>query len=175
MAATFVVEDGSAKTDANAYADVAFVDQYAENHANPLTWTSLTDDQKKEKIREATRYIDAKFGVKWRGLRFSRDQALDWPRASVIDADDFHVSTNEIPPSVQNATAALALEAAADTDGALMPNVPSGSIASESDQVGSLRTSVTYSTPKKDETDFTLARRLLRKVIRSGVKVGRGE
>ena len=42
MAATFVVEDGSGKVDANSYVSVAFADQYFLEHGSPLIWPGLT-------------------------------------------------------------------------------------------------------------------------------------
>lgn len=44
MAATFVVEDGTGKTDANSYASVATADQFHEDYGTPRSWFGLVGD-----------------------------------------------------------------------------------------------------------------------------------
>jgi hypothetical protein len=47
---------------------------------------------------------------RFRGARASAEQALQWPRAGVVDPDGFAVGASEIPRRLQRAQAWLALE-----------------------------------------------------------------
>lgn len=90
MAAIFVVEDGTSKSDANSYTTIAFADQYFENHDNPSDWTGSTQAEKEMALRNATQYLDRYYGGRWRGRKKDLDenQALDWPRVSAYDDNE---------------------------------------------------------------------------------------
>lgn len=107
--AAFTVEDGSGLTDANSYASVAFADSYHEGYGNPSTWTSLSTYQKQDYLRQATRAADERYGMRWYGVRSTDDQALDWPRAYVVDRSGNEVSEDVVPVAVKNWTARAAL------------------------------------------------------------------
>ncbi len=75
----FVVEDGSGKTNANSYSEVAEADAYHAERGNAL-WATYTEPQKEQRLVKATDYMDKRFGERWVGERGSDAQALDWPR-----------------------------------------------------------------------------------------------
>ena len=104
----FVVEDGSGKSDANAYSTTAFADTYHADRGNSA-WAGGTADKEAALIR-ATDYLEANFP--WAtGWKASQDQALGWPRASASDKDGYPFGSDEVPVVVQQATAELAAKA----------------------------------------------------------------
>ena len=118
MAATFVVENGDALSNANSYASVAAADQEIENlesAANVTAWLAYTDPVKEAALRDATAYADQRYGRRWLGVRFSEGQALDWPRSSVQDYDGYVLASNEMPAKLIQAVAQLAVKSAGGT------------------------------------------------------------
>lgn len=113
MAATFIVEDGSIVVGANAYCSVAEADQYHENHGDPSAWSTLSQAQKEDAIRQATQYMDAIYT--WQGYRVSPDQVLDWPRAEVVTSDGFAVESTTVRQEIKDACAYLALASVSTT------------------------------------------------------------
>jgi len=120
-----VVEDGTAKTDAESYVSVADADTYFSNRGN-AAWAALTTEQKEQALRKATDYLVAVYRLRWKGRRVSQDQALDWPRydayiitdpfhTSGILADDWLIAADVVPVEVERACAELAVRAAGDT------------------------------------------------------------
>ena len=109
--ATFLVEDGSGLEEtANAYCSVAFADDYHAKFGNPSAWSLLSTTQKQDAIRVATRAADERYGGRWPGVRANPDtQALDWPRAYVVDRDGYEVSSTSIPTPIARWTARAAL------------------------------------------------------------------
>ena len=110
MVATFVVEDGTGLTTANAYTTEAFADQYHDDYGAPSSWTSATSSAKQLAIREATRYLDMAYASRWKGYRKTQDQALAWPRTDVYDLSGWAIKDTEVPQAIQKATAILALK-----------------------------------------------------------------
>ena len=109
MAVTLVVEDGTGKPDANSYASVAYADEYHEMRLHRTIWpeTGTDPDQIKERaLIWATRIIDEK--TDWPGTRFSRHQALQWPRYGVVDRDDFPYDSDVIPNWLKDAVSEMA-------------------------------------------------------------------
>jgi hypothetical protein len=121
-----VVEDGTRVTGANSYATREFASAYHAARDNSA-WFDLSSAEMDAALIAATDYLTQKYTDRWKGIRISIDQALDWPRAGVI-TEDFRDPTNEpssiirdddlsflfpedeVPTEVQQATAILALE-----------------------------------------------------------------
>ena len=61
MAATFIVEDGTGKSDANSYITEAAADQYVENHSGDAAWLAGQQADKEKALRLATQYIDNEY------------------------------------------------------------------------------------------------------------------
>ena len=142
MAATFVVEDGTGKTDANSYISVADADQYNENHANDSAWVGAGQADKEKGLRLATQYIDARFNARWKGRRVNEDQALDWPRWGVQDEDDYYIDSDVVPTQVKNACVELAIKQVGGEE--LMPDLSDpGTVKSTSVKVGPIAESIT--------------------------------
>lgn len=106
----FIVEDGTGLPDANAYISVMFFkDHHADRGRNV---TSLGDAQIQVIIVRATDYLDKRFGRRFRGVRTSKDQALEWPRLDAFDNDDFSIDgEDDVPRQLQKACAEYAFRA----------------------------------------------------------------
>lgn len=120
-----IVEDGTAKTDAESYATVAQVDTYQSNRGVTL-WATLSTNEKEQALRRATTYMTGVYRLKWKGTRVNSTQALDWPR-NWVEYEDyafvtqngaqtiggfFYYPANEVPVEVVNACCELAFKAA---------------------------------------------------------------
>lgn len=180
MVATFVVEDGTGKANANAYATEAFVDGYHDNYGAPVAWTGLAAGAVREHhIREATQYLEATYGLRWHGQRTNRLQALDWPRKDIFDADGFSIDSNVMPAELLEATAIMALksaEAVAATPATvLIPDLTkSGTEAATLIKVGPITKSVRYSGGNSPVKKFRVVNLLLKRLVKSSTIITRG-
>lgn len=108
---TLIVETGTGASNSEAYCSVDTATTYHAIRGNS-TWALLTTAQMEEALRRATDYIEQRYAMSWQGWRVSSSQALAWPRSGVV-YDGVSVSSSIIPQSLINATAELALRAAA--------------------------------------------------------------
>ena len=116
MSLTLTKEDGTGKTDANTYADVADGNSFHDGHLYATAWTGATDDQKSAALVMASRLVDAEF--QFNGVQTTNAQALSWPRYRCPDPDrdgrlllgDNSVPENIVPKNVIAATCELARE-----------------------------------------------------------------
>jgi hypothetical protein len=136
---SLIVEDGAARADAESYASVTQIDAYHAARGN-AQWAALTVTEKEQAARRATDYLLQMYRAKWKGLRANLSQALDWPRLNVqledVGFGQFmaYVPANTVPQQVINATAEMALRAAA---GELAPDLQR-TVAEES--IGPIKT-----------------------------------
>lgn len=79
---SLIVEDGTAKLDAESLVSVAFADDYFDKRGN-VAWLDLDDSAKEAALRIATDYVEAFYSSRFRGFRTNPAQALSWPRAGV--------------------------------------------------------------------------------------------
>jgi hypothetical protein len=100
MALTLVKEDGTGKTDANSYADVAGGDAYFEGHLYASAWTAATSGTKAAALVMATRLVDSQF--QFNGYRANETQALQWPRERCPDPDRNLVTSTPLSPVLTN-------------------------------------------------------------------------
>ena len=101
-----IVEDGTAKSTADAYISQADADTY-HSERNNTTWASLSADAKDAAIRYATVTLDGIY--EWTGEITSSSQALGWPRDGAEDAEGRVIDADELPDAIAYATAELAL------------------------------------------------------------------
>lgn len=129
MAVTFIVEDGTGKSDATSYSDLAFAEQYVEDYITDSTdWDGATNDVKEQALNIASRYLDVQYGLILQGYRYLDTQALDWPRSYVVDRDGYSIDTDEIPVRWKQATVEVAVYV-----------VSNGEVFSELDSEGKLQ------------------------------------
>ncbi len=110
---SIIIEDGTAKTDAESYCSVAAADTYHSKRGQ-TDWAALTTDQKEQSLRKATDYMEQVYRSRWAGYRKTNTQSLSWPRYDVPIKDAPLVSYydyNSVPTGVVNACAELALKA----------------------------------------------------------------
>lgn len=164
-----VVEDGTAKTDAESYITVAAADAYHSARGN-AAWTGA-DSVKEAALRKAAAFIDGRYRDRWRGSRRTKDQALAWPRVKVVDSDGFPVASNVLPTAVAQACAEAALLVVAGTD--LTPVLEhGGALQAESVQVGPISESKTYRPSAPARATYTKLDDLLGGIIRVGSTSG---
>jgi hypothetical protein len=121
MALLLIKEDGTGKSDANAYASVADGDAYHEGHLYATAWTTANVDRKAAALVMATWLIDGLF--QFDGARANASQALQWPRLECPDPDDAGevvtlvwwrgdrcLASNVVPKGVVQATCEMARE-----------------------------------------------------------------
>lgn len=108
----FTLETGSGVTGANAYVDTTFADTHHSDRNN-TRWSDFTVTEKRAAIIRATEFVDKRFGRRFRGMRKSKDQGLEWPRLSAFDDDGFLLSgVDDLPRQLEKAVAEYALRAA---------------------------------------------------------------
>ena len=109
MALTLIEEAGTGKADANAYASAADGDAYHDGHLYATAWTAATTENKEKALVFATRLLDAEF--RFKGVKASTTQALQWPRAECRDPDgEEDLASDAVPSAVVQATCEMARE-----------------------------------------------------------------
>jgi len=109
MALVLIKENGSGRADANSYASVAEGDAYHKGHLYATAWTAATTENKEKALVFATRLVDAEF--RFKGVKASNTQALQWPRAECRDPDgDDDLASDAVPTAVVQATCEMARE-----------------------------------------------------------------
>lgn len=155
----FVVETGDGLTDSNAYSAVAEVDTYHTDRGN-TKWTG-SNGVKQSAIIRATDYIEKRFGKRFRGVRRTKEQSLQWPRINAYDDADYMYDFNEVPEKLKQATAEYALRALLLGELApdIPPNVPgmnnaTGSTTTEITPSGSITAKKEVVGPLEEETHY---------------------
>lgn len=98
---TIIVETGAGLSTAETYITVAGADTYHSDRANSA-WAALTTQLKEAYLRRATEYMLQVYRLKWKGVRMTATQALDWPRAYVYTQPFLHGAVGEFPYLVEN-------------------------------------------------------------------------
>lgn len=148
---TITVEDGTGLVNADAYISEADADTYFAAIAN-TTWAGATTPAKEQAIVKATRYMEKRFGIKWKGIIASSTQALGWPRNYVYDERGTELD-DQVPTAIAHACAEYAVHALTNdlippviypvADGA---PVPFGRINRKVEKVGPVYEEAYYST-----------------------------
>jgi hypothetical protein len=109
-----IVEDGTGKSDADAYCTLAFANAWHLSRGITL-WATMSDAEKEAAIVRATHFMTQRYRLRWLGTRRFDTQALDWPRYNVQlpDVDILYVQSTVVPVEVQQACAEMAFKAAA--------------------------------------------------------------
>jgi hypothetical protein len=106
----FVVEDGTGKSDATSFCTVAFFDAYHAKKKYSATIAAALDNTEKENLlQEATELITREHQENFRGTpSYPSVQRLPFPRSGVPDPIKIWLNYNEMPLTLQQATAELA-------------------------------------------------------------------
>lgn len=139
-----IVEDGSGKNDAVSYIDATFFSDHHTARGRDLSeWNTAAIEAACVK---ATDYVDQRFGLRFRGDRQLKDQALQWPRLDAYDDDGFAFSgLDTIPRDLKKAVAEYARIVLTLTGSELLPNPapPFASINEDGETVGGASGQVT--------------------------------
>lgn len=155
------VEDGTRKSNAEAYISVAGADAYFSIRGN-AAWALLTTPAKEQALRKAADYMEAMYSQRWQGTKASQAQALSWPRFDV-SVDGYAILSNVVPVAVQRANAELASRASVgDLLGDLGAQV-------RSETVGPI--SVTYADGARQVTRYALVENILAALLASGLRM----
>jgi len=139
----FLVEDGTGLTGATAYISVADADAYFSDVTNS-TWSAASVSEKEDAIIKATRYMEKRYGARWKGIISSSTQGLGWPRDYVYDERGTQLN-EQVPTPISYACAEYAVYALSNelippavypiADGA---PVPFGKVTRKVEKVGPL-------------------------------------
>lgn len=147
------VETGAGLANAESYASVVEADTYHASLGN-TAWaaSTVTNEAKEIALRQATQYLDRVYGRRFKGERYTKTQALRWPREDVEDPEGDELTPTTLPPALKSACIELALRAlAAD----LVPDIAApATIANESVSVGPISLSTGYAGPKSQITRY---------------------
>ena len=138
------VEDGKGVAGAESYATVAVIDTYWVNRAHSafaVTWAAADAANKEGAAREATAYIDATYGLRFRGYRAGDIQGLEWPRSQASD-DAMHPMTG-LPNALVQATCEMAARALSE------------SLAGDLADTGQVKRKVEKMGPMDETTDYS--------------------
>lgn len=97
--ATIVVEDGTVVSGANSYITAAELDTYASDRGKTISGTQA------DLLIQAMDYLEAQ---PFKGIKYSRDQAVQWPRVDVV-VDNYYIDSDEIPQLLKDAQAEIAI------------------------------------------------------------------
>lgn len=143
-----VVEDGTGKTDADAFVSVAGFEAWADKRGH--AHSDYTEAQKEQAIRRATEFMSTAW--RWKGYPTKGRnadggaQAQAWPRAFAIDKYGVSVRSDVVPVEVINATCEVTRRELA-SPGAMTPDT-TPSERRKSVGVGPLR--VEYDLSRRD-------------------------
>jgi hypothetical protein len=147
-----IVEDGTIVAGAESYITVADATAYFAARGN-TAWSGLASDTLREQaLRKGTDYMEATYGLRWKGDRVSELQALSWPRSGAY-ANGFLIDSDAVPLPVRFACAELAVRAST----ADLLSDPGAQVKSET--VGPI--SVTYQDGARQQTRYEAIDRML--------------
>lgn len=161
-----VVEDGTGKSNADAYISTADVTTYLTARrvaADFATWTAADTPTKEIAVRLATQWLDSRYQERWRGVKFDGAQALNWPRDSV-ELDGFILSASDLPQQLLDATAELALKVT-DGDTLFADMADEGTVRSKAVRIGLISERVEYAGGSKGVKRYRLVEALVSVII----------
>lgn len=91
---TIVLDSTVGGASANAYEEIAYIDDYATLTVWAVSWAAKDDDQKLALAIRATRALDV---LPLRGYPTTTTQALQVPRTDVITSSGVYLDCNTIP------------------------------------------------------------------------------
>ena len=163
----FLVEDGSGVPLANSYVTAAYAGTHHADRGN-TAWTDFTAPEQLAALIRASEYIDKRFGPRFRGVRKTKGQGMEWPRIDAFDNDGYALSgVDDLPRNLEKAAAEYALRALicgvlapdpilpvpkqdlTDATGTRDNNVITGEISRKREKVGPLEEDLWYDTRSK--------------------------
>jgi hypothetical protein len=123
------LEDGTGKANAETYAAIAVINDYAVKRGLLF---NVTGDPAivlaEAAARRATAWLDGEYRSRFPGRkRNGRAQALEWPRSDAVDSSGDEIADDELPAEIVAATCEAAIRELA-VPGSLSPDVTPGKI-----------------------------------------------
>lgn len=157
---TLNVEDGTGKSDSDAYASLDDAAAYAS--ARGLTFPASPAGPAEAAIIRATAAIDATYRARFPGQRTNgRAQSLEWPRKCAGDAEGNPIGSDEIPQEIISATIEAAVRELASPN-SMLPDLERGG-GIRSLQAGSVR--IEYGANASAQTVYSIIDGLLSGLI----------
>lgn len=100
-----IVEDGTGLSTADSYISLADTESYMSILPDTTAWDALSDPDKEDYIKWATRTLDAK--STYNGTKVYETASLRWPRSGVKDKDGYLVADDIVPLPISDSTAEL--------------------------------------------------------------------
>jgi len=163
----FVVEDGTGLPTANAYASIAALKAYLGDRG--VDYSAVSDTNLEQAIVRATDYIDA--GHVFRGYKSTLDQALEWPRHSIVNRDGRIVTG--VPEEVRRACYEYAWREASGTDIDPDPDFQTSGGQVIEEQVGPIRKKYAEGVAASERRRIPAADRWLARFIESSARLVR--
>lgn len=152
-----VVEDGTGVAGAESYASVDAATAYwvsRPQDANAAAWTAAAgvDGKQEGALREGAAFLDATWGLLYRGSRKTAAQGRPWPRVTRVDLDPARFC------SIDDFTAAQALtdQPLFGADGLQLADLPAEIIAANIELAA--RATIARLAADKDETGWLKSR-----------------
>lgn len=105
MPVTLVVEDGTGRADANAFASAEAVTERLALMPFATLWLGVDLDRQAQCIAEASAWLSRE---PWMGVRTHETQALAFPRSGMQTPDGYAVASDVLPSWLIDAVARLA-------------------------------------------------------------------
>ena len=102
-----IVETGANVLYANSYVALSDANTYFQA-VGDTAFTSASPNQQSAALVRACYGMGYWLTGRWLGRRANQNQALDWPRMGIRDADNYCVAANQIPPKVIRAQCEIA-------------------------------------------------------------------
>lgn len=120
ITSALTVEDGTGIAAADSYISLADADLYVQDHyGGGHAWLDFTDDQREGFLRRAAQYLDSHYFKRWKGIRTTTTQALEWPRSLALYlerprvgieyATNLYIEEDEIPTKLKEAQVEAAI------------------------------------------------------------------
>lgn len=166
-----IVEDGTGLATAESYVSESDADTYVSKYlraanTNRVAWEAATSANKEIALRQATAWLDITYREIWKGRRVREEQALAWPRYSVVDEDGFAIDSDVVPQVLKDACAEMATRGVGE-DLFADVSAPSGSVVKERNKVGPLETEVEYAGSSSQQKAYVKASEMLRGLLES--------
>jgi len=118
MDVTYILETGAGIVDASSYVSLDEAKQFWYNKS--YGYGTLTDDDFKRLLNNASAYIDDSYRKGFPGYRQYIEQALEWPRSNAYYIDGYDINENLVPVEVKRAVYETAFLLFSGTDLALI-------------------------------------------------------
>ncbi len=166
-----VVEDGSGKADAVAYASTSDGDAYFAARGSPSAWASASTTAKEIALVAATDHIDRAYGPRFSGDRSTITQRLGWPRAGV-ERDGIVLDVAPLPRELREACIEAAIRYI--QNGAFIVDIDSpGTVIEEEVSVGDLSKRTKYAGGKGVGKQYPIVGYLLGPLLVSSASMER--